>query len=1676
VVLNANAPLSGPVTVNGGSLIALDASLASNPVALNGGSLILRTTTGMPFPSAGLTVSGAGVLDFQNFSSPGGQVLSLAQMNVSGMSSMTLNVTSTSKARIDNMVLGGDLTLTHAGSLSVGSISEDSEPRRLIKAGSGVAELNGVGSHSGGTEVNAGKLIVLHSNALGSGLLTLGGVSGTASSEVEISAPPALSNNLRVRSGSSGAATLAFPYGGITWHGNIELQKTVTLKNGSPYSLASVTGLISGSGGISKTGSGELIFTNSSNSFGSGTADAVSVVFGRVTVASDGALGNPSNGVTLTGVEGTLKVDGTFQTSRKLTFTGTATGVEVTGDHVFTLQAPFAGTGTFLKTGTGTMIVSPGVDNSARGSARTQVDGGTLRIHGPTGLSNGGAIAFNENGILELLSGPNTSFAHPIEFGRSALIHVDRGPGSTATGGRHTLGNVSTISGSLLVTGANGYGLTLGGFTTSASNSYLTNNAPGTLIVSSLTGNPGSSSRNMYVRGSGDIHISGAVSEGAGSGSYTLVKDGSGTLRFGTAVSDFPALYAREGTLDLNGLTYTVSQLWVGGGALAQGARIDTGTTGRLSLTGNATFLSSGFNGPPPGSVITGNLHLGSGPHTVEVPNSLAAAVELTVDGTISGVAGGSLLKSGAGVLRMTGPGNTHPGLTSVSDGLLELAKTAGDAVGNGGLTITGGIVRLLGAAQIHNSAAVNLSSSNDAILELNGFTETVGLISLTQADAADYTAVRTGAGGTLVLNGSLTLINNSNSSSADGREVLITGSGSEFTPTTDGFLDLGGVARTIQVSTTTVGANETKANATIETRIINGGIVKTGPRTLFLTNPNNTFAGGLKIAGGTVKSGGGTSLGLGPVTFTNALGVGAGIDFGNLIGPIADSFTLTGAGDVTFTYSGLAPNTLTLSGDFDTTQNLVYDVVNGSTAEGDTATLDVTGTIDDAAATIGLTKIGNGTLRLASGNTYSGVTTIQKGILSIAADSALGDSAADLVIDGGCLRTTAAFALGRDLTFTANGGSVRGSVSSVLDLPSVEWSIGTMAFFGFGQTILSGTTTASTGQLNLGNPAVVTPDTHLLSIGSGHTVSLRGAAALPAGNLNFANNAVLELGNGDFTRALGTGPGEVQLATATGGGWAAHGANRAVNLGGASAPVVWGQSSPPFLYQAVSGDDYGDLILGSATATHTVDFQNLIQLNSGQSSFFRKVSVPDGSAALDARISGGISQSADPLTSYTSLDLDCAGTLEVSGPMSGVLNLSKNGTGTATLSGANTFTGRLDIYAGKLVVPNLGDLFYINVAGGELDVSALAAPLALSAGEQISVEGTLTGDISSPSDFYGAGLVDGDLAILAPGYIFPGYEGLLHVTGSFTLNAGGSAGFYISGLVPGTDFNQMRVTGAVNLSGTLDLGASNGLVESNSVVLLLNDGTDPINGTFAGLPEGAGIPIGNGLAFQVTYLANGDGGAVGNDFGATVVVDTFSTDLALTVDAPLAVDFGSNFTISYTVENFGPASSTGSTLDIPLPLNAVLVGSTPAGTVNAGTLTIPVPALAVSSTTIVSVQFTAPGTEAAVLVEPLLTANGIDGFLFDNQAPSVTAVTAGGCVTLSTFDVDQVNDELTLGIDTITGVTYVLQRSTGLDVWSDDSFFTGDGQVQEFVLPMIEPREFFRFRIVPYGSGGGGG
>jgi autotransporter-associated beta strand protein len=132
----------------------------------------------------------------------------------------------------------------------------------------------------------------------------------------------------------------------------------------------------------------------------------------------------------------------------------------------------------------------------------------------------------------------------------------------------------------------------------------------------------------------------------------------------------------------------------------------------------------------------------------------------------------------------------------------------------------------------------------------------------------------------------------------------------------------------------------------------------------------------------------------------------------------------------------------------------------------------------------------------------------------------------------------------------------------------------------------------------------------------------------------------VIGLGNGDFTRGLGTGVTQVQWTTSgtafASGGFAAFGANRVVNLGGASATVQWTQGS--FVGNG------SDLILGASTADSMVDFQNPIDLFGAA----RIVRVENGSAAIDARLSGRLSNG----------------------------SFVKTGTGTLELTASNTYTG----------------------------------------------------------------------------------------------------------------------------------------------------------------------------------------------------------------------------------------------------------------------------------------------------------------------------------------------------------------------------------------------------------------
>ncbi len=112
---------------------------------------------------------------------------------------------------------------------------------------------------------------------------------------------------------------------------------------------------------------------------------------------------------------------------------------------------------------------------------------------------------------------------------------------------------------------------------------------------------------------------------------------------------------------------------------------------------------------------------------------------------------------------------------------------------------------------------------------------------------------------------------------------------------------------------------------------------------------------------------------------------------------------------------------------------------------------------------------------------------------------------------------------------------------------------------------------------------------------------------------------------------------------------------------------------------------------------------------------------------------------------------------------------------------------------------------------------------------------------------------------------------------GTLAFGSGDDLLIAINGATVDTQYQQLNVVGEVNLAG-LDLVVSGNFVPSGqSFVIVNNDGVDPIQGTFNGLPEGATIPnfLGSGFTATISYT-----GGTGND---VVISTTFS--VAASVD-----------------------------------------------------------------------------------------------------------------------------------------------------------------------------------------------
>ena len=401
---------------------------------------------------------------------------------------------------------------------------------------------------------------------------------------------------------------------------------------------------------------------------------------------------------------------------------------------------------------------------------------------------------------------------------------------------------------------------------------------------------------------------------------------------------------------------------------------------GGYDITGNAVQLQNGIQ----------NV---SGFNTVALPITLAAAQTFSDDGgaTLDLTAplnnGGYLLTvnsdgniiysgpaiCGSGGLTMTGTAkffledatpDTYTGVTTVISGTMYLDGVQGNAI-VGDLVLGDGVgsnelavVREAASNQIADGSAVFTTWTG--LLDLNGFNDTIGPLTMTGGN------VTTGTG-TLTLADGLTTLASSHTAVIAGNLSLGTGT----TP-----------------QTFNVASGSTTGNDLNVTAVVSGGpgveLIKAGAGAMQLTGNGmgNTYLGSTLVSAGTLVAANAEALG--------AASAGTTVNSGATLvyqDPNADSsytfaaepLTLDGG---TLLVNGNAP-IVTAPGQLTLAADSTIEVNAGTT-------LDLTGLVTGPG---GLTKAWAGELDLGHANNYSGATVVSNGVLALDNAQALGAS-----------------------------------------------------------------------------------------------------------------------------------------------------------------------------------------------------------------------------------------------------------------------------------------------------------------------------------------------------------------------------------------------------------------------------------------------------------------------------------------------------------------------------------------------------------------------------------------------------------------------------------------------------------------------------------------------------------
>ncbi|WP_454916810.1 autotransporter-associated beta strand repeat-containing protein [Xanthobacter sediminis] len=1542
----------------------------------------------------------------------------------------------------DNGVLFGSNNASGGGANGGGSGTYRLSAGTLTIAGNSQSATLGYAAGGSGTlEVSGGSATILGSAGLRLGAAA--GATGTVTQTGgEVNAPVTfgagvgnyslLDGTLRTGSGITGGADDTFTLGG----GTLNFLTGATTSSGflttlSAASTIEVDGtsaawnsVISGAGGLTKTGAGILSLGGTNTGF----TGNVTVSEGTLALTNAAALG-AANGVSLLGAGTALDTSG-LGTGAVAIGALNGSGALNLGNSLLGVVVPTGQTATYSG------VITAGYTNPSTYGRIAKAGDGTLVINGATmaDTAAGTGEFYVTQGTLEQSGGT------------TAIAYLDVGTGTTS--GAANVGALTLSGGTLTVNRAFAVG--------SWGGSGTANQTGGTLVIP----DPGDCSGcgGFYIGnqgGTGVYNLSGGTIDFTG-GTFDLGRTGSisstpfsGTLN----VSGDGRIIARRGSIILGNWLVNATgggstTIGIGDGILNQSGgtiRVENTANLWLSARGDGTYNFTGgllqIGGsslhtiyPNAGGGGTYALNLGGG--TIEVLGTAltTSAAATLLAGTTSTIDTNALGATWAGAI--TGSG----ALTKAGAGTLALAALAT----TGRLTIAGGTL----ASTANNSTGrlfadagtqVELQITPGTTLALTGGSESV-----TAATIYGNSTLNVSGGGTLKVNGG---------SLAVGAPV--TGSGPATASA--GTLNLNG--------TTTIDLN---AGATYTNLFVGrGGGVPSVAGTLVQNGSSTVTLGTNMIVGADGATGSYTLNG------TSALNTGTG----------ATSFVYVGLNQDAFTSGTSGTLTLNDNASFNLTDRYLY-VAAASVSGGGGGDFAADGTIvQNGSSTVHLGGLGV-YIGLDAGGTgqyqlNSGALTIDAAANSPFQVGARAGAIGILTQAGGALTANRAVTIGSagSGTYDISGGTA--TFNTGLQVASGNGSRGTVNQSGGTVSVTAGGLAfgAGAGTYNLSGGTLVAQGAITGNIAGGDTFNFGGGTLQAGGalsaNANFSTviadggTAVIDSngfaitwnsaisGGGDLAKS---GAGLLTLATANtftgdvavnGGTLALTNATALAAANGVS--VASGATFDIGDVPAAPSSTYQTVNIGRLGGLGTIDVgDNALRVNiaSSQTSSFAGTLVADESSWQSANFDN-------------SLVKDGAGTLVIDGMSMTRGNLyAVNGTlsqtsGTTALtylavgeqagsSGVLAATGgRVDIGEG-LQVGDWGGTGVVNQSGGTVSLVATCPSPADCVAMNIGNQGG-TGTYN---------LTGGQLLISGGSHSIgrnegaqPASSGTLNISGSALMEVGPNGAFGTGFLVigdrdPGTQANS---TGVLNQNGGtlrfLDT-ARLYLGGYGSGTYNLNAGTLEIGGaSLLGLYGGAGNTTGS-------YAFNLGGGTV----------KVIGTALNTGVTANLV-------------------SATTSTIDTNA-LGATLSGSlTGSGTLaKAGTGMLTLSGVNSGFTGAVSL---AGGTLALVGASPLGVANTLGmgaGTVFD-----ISGITGGAGLALGTLSgagtvVTGLN-RLTTGGGTfsgsITGGGGLTKVGAGTFTLGGINSYTGSTQVQGGTLAAGAANVFSQLSATTVGAGG---